>query len=36
VMALVVDSAVRRAEATEMGATLGRGTLLGGPAPLPR
>jgi hypothetical protein len=36
VMALGVDSPVKRAEALEMGATLGRGTLLGGPGPLPR
>jgi EAL domain-containing protein (putative c-di-GMP-specific phosphodiesterase class I) len=35
VMALGVDSPVRRAEATEMGATMGRGTLFGGPGPLP-
>jgi EAL domain-containing protein (putative c-di-GMP-specific phosphodiesterase class I) len=36
VMALGVDSAVKRAEAVEIGATLGRGSLLGGPGPLPR
>lgn len=35
VMALGVDSMLQRAEAVEVGATLGRGTLLGTPGPLP-
>ena len=35
VMALGVDSPVRRSEAVAMGATLGRGTLLGAPGPRP-
>lgn len=35
VMALGVDSPLRRAQALEMGAALGRGTLLGTPVPLP-
>jgi EAL domain-containing protein (putative c-di-GMP-specific phosphodiesterase class I) len=35
VMALGVDSPERRAEATALGATLGRGRLLGEPGPLP-
>jgi EAL domain-containing protein (putative c-di-GMP-specific phosphodiesterase class I) len=33
VMALGVDSPVRRAEALQLGATIGRGTLLGAPGP---
>jgi EAL domain-containing protein (putative c-di-GMP-specific phosphodiesterase class I) len=35
VMALGVDSPLRRSEAVELGATLGRGTLLGAPSPRP-
>jgi EAL domain-containing protein (putative c-di-GMP-specific phosphodiesterase class I) len=34
VMALGVDSGVKRGEAVELGATLGRGSLLGAPGPL--
>ncbi|MGZ4590898.1 MAG: EAL domain-containing protein [Actinomycetes bacterium] len=36
VMALGVDTPVRRAEAVELGATVGRGNLLGSPGPVPR
>lgn len=35
VMALGVDSSTRRTEAVELGATTGRGALLGSPGPLP-
>jgi EAL domain-containing protein (putative c-di-GMP-specific phosphodiesterase class I) len=35
VMALGVDSVLRRSQAVELGATLGRGTLLGAPGPKP-
>jgi EAL domain-containing protein (putative c-di-GMP-specific phosphodiesterase class I) len=35
VMALAVDSPLRRSEAVELGATLGRGTLFGAPSPRP-
>jgi hypothetical protein len=35
VMALAVDSPARRAAAATVGATLGRGLLLGTPGPLP-
>ena len=35
VMALGVDSPLRRGEAVELGATLGRGTLFGAPSPRP-
>jgi len=35
VMALGVDSMLRRSEAVELGATIGRGTLLGAPGPKP-
>jgi hypothetical protein len=34
-MALGIDSAGQRAEATALGATVGRGLLLGTPGPLP-